>query len=1361
MGTFDSQSRSLDDALRDLNNTLNKDEGIVNTSSAHRFRDQPADIDDEYQEYARTHLVQPDIDRFINELIDSLSDPDMEKSVPGYIVGPYGFGKTSTAGKVWYVLEDEYNYISTPPIYFDELQSIVDAVYGWMSYRLQDRPDYLGELDRVYEAKATNNIEDVVDQTDAEDKEEFRDDLQELVDSGKIDIDFSVTHVLEFLSECNQIAQEAGYAGLVVIADELQQFVSSHPSDKKAYSELRDLAKNIALGLNDGNGLGLLLTMDDGLHGDLDVNADDVLARLAEQNVKLNLSNVYARDFPTELWADLSRTFEFDERHHDIITEDALDAIGQICERGPPLSNGPRTVVDLFTIAIDHWLSEKNAFDALDLANAYYNGVVRFKGDHIKTAISEGTNADLINNPDRKDFIKLCGVFPRGISGDRLEQYGVHDAKEAVKSDLHGQIIITHEEGRTLKRLEREDEDRGIRDELFTQFYRDYDTTDVYNNNAASVFREHVLQEEIFPASRGKSLSSWVTEHEFEPETGGVYAAVFHGAFNGQQYPKRHIEIRVGSDADAVRTPAEGVNVDLSIGFVCDMEKDNDTTPHIEQVADDEALIYLDFTDAFGSLPNNIQMLDNYMSPEDVNPHLLLSLHNFMISWEEKRTINPNQSEQLDYIRNQLINKSIKKLFGPPLNTDKFISDGESSRRSVQATKVVEQAFTRMIAELYPDYTTLFISDNYVTFLEDYESLLIGNDPDIRISQKRGNTPIEGTKGDIADALGVSSNSTAKTRLEKQFETLIEKEMWSGSDARIRLKLHPLETILKDAIEDASDQTVRIEELATIAGKYGYREEEVNWALRLLAGREYIERDNDEGVVELSDIAIDYTEVEEKYESLQSRVADLNDIADSWNEYDEVVAQLDSISRDLDDASDEDIELLDKILADLQDIERTVDSQERATHATYLERCRGRRDNLKEFSSKTPPRDLNQSTDNVNIPFGMHLSDIKSELKVEFKDIQNRAEEAESMLQTQINSVESEASIDSIKALQRALTEAERTEGDINEDIANIESTAQDYADWCQLAVNMAGTRDEMVRYQNNHDDSTPVDPLVEELNQQLNEIQNAFQRDKDAILRNAGMHRSEFADIADLFQEITEGDEDDFRYRRFVLENTLEQATDSHPSIRQNPNPNNPQRARSNLRHEFSRQLRENDNGLEDLRDLIGSIRTGIQYAEMLNQVPEDVELRPEEIREQLVTVEDHLEAIDQAVQAMDIKDNIQLPEQDERSETFPETEKALILEIEDEPVGIGERVNTQREHLNELQEMVTQWRQTTITPPDELQHIMEKLDYRQPKDLESVLIALADQAGSDPDLGEFFDQLQELFEGNHIEISVKSEHR
>ena len=1354
-----ANSQNINDDLISLNNTLNKDEGIVNTSSAHRFLNQPEDIEAEYEEYARTHALQSDIESFISALTDSLADPEMEKSVPGYIVGPYGFGKTSTAGKVWYILEKENNYIATPPIYFDELQSIVDGVYGWMRYRLRDRPEFLEELERVYEAKASNNIEEILDQTDIDNKDSFKDEFEGLIESGSIDIEFSVTHVLDFLSECNQIAKEAGYDGLVVIADELQQFVSNHSSNEKAYSDLRDLAKSIALGLNEGDGLGLLFTMDDGQHSDLDVNADDVLARLRAQNVKLNLSNVYGRSFPDDLWEDLGETFGFKDDRYDIISKDALDAIGQICERGPPLSNGPRTVVDLFTIAIEHYLSEGDTFDALDLADAYYTGQVRFKGDHIKKAITEGINSEIINSPDRENFIKLCGVFPRGISEDQLKQYEVFSAKEDVKSELHGQIIITHEEGRTLKRLERDSEDRGLKDELFTQFYRDYDTTDTYHSNAAKVFRERLLTEEIFPAKRGKSMSSWVTKHEFEPETGNAHTAIFRGSFDGQSYPERIIEIRTGTTKEVVKSSKDSYDVDMVFGFVYNVEKEKEVTPYIERPEENEAILHLDFTDEFDSLPSNLALLEDYMSPEDVNPHLLMSLYDYMISWEENNTINPNQEDQLEYIRDQLINRSVQKLFGPPINNDSLISEGESSRRSTQPEKVVPEIFNKVIQEIYPDYTTLYISDNYVTFLEDYESLLIGNDPNLRISQKRGNTPIEGTKQEISSALGVSSNATAESRLDKQFKTLIEKEVWSGQDARIRLKTHPLEDLLKEALEERESDALSYDEAYDIASRSGYRPEEVDWALRLLEGRDYIERNQEDESVELSDIAIDYGEVQERYEALSGRADEINSLAADWERYDEVKNELTQINEELESASNEDIEILDGILARLREIDSKCNTKEKSIHAKYLERARNKKEDLQEFKAASQPRDLNKTAEGSNVPFAMHLNDIQTGLESRFQKLELRAEEAEEKLRTEIKKCQT-PSVESIETLIEAIEVAESEESDIEQDIEDIEKESSDYANWCSLASTMGETRSEMIKYRDSHEDTERVEGIISELDQHLQDIQTEFQQDGDSILRDAGIYREEFEDIQEEFEDITAADEKDFLYRKNVLENTLREGTNGHPTIRQNLNPNNAQRSRNDLEHEFERQIKENEGGIDDIQEDIESLRNSLRYAELLNQIPSDPDQPPEKMREEMDEIEQDIESILQAISQLDVKEDIQLPDRGEQEESFPNTDQSLRLPIDGEEQNIGESLEQVRTQIAEISEAVKEWRQTRDSPPEGLQDLMDELDYRERKDLEDVITTLAEKQGH-VELGEFFDDLQELFEDNHVSIRLKSEHR
>lgn len=138
-------------------------------------------IDQQYQEYVSTYLIQEDISRFIDDLVEGLNDPDEDRSIPGYIVGSFGYGKTSTAGKVWHELEQKENYVATPPIYFDELQSLVDAVYGWLRYRL-DSEDILEELSTIYDRHRETNIGDIVEDTDISsgDQESIHDQLQKL-----------------------------------------------------------------------------------------------------------------------------------------------------------------------------------------------------------------------------------------------------------------------------------------------------------------------------------------------------------------------------------------------------------------------------------------------------------------------------------------------------------------------------------------------------------------------------------------------------------------------------------------------------------------------------------------------------------------------------------------------------------------------------------------------------------------------------------------------------------------------------------------------------------------------------------------------------------------------------------------------------------------------------------------------------------------------------------------------------------------------------------------------------------------------------------------------------------------------------
>jgi hypothetical protein len=1372
-----TESPSLEESLINLNSTLNKDQGIVNTSSAGRFLESPGSIDQQYQEYASTHLIQEDITRFIKDLVGGLNDPDEDRSIPGYIVGPFGYGKTSTAGKVWHELEQKENYITTPPIYFDELQSLVDAVYGWLRYRL-DSDDLLEQLDRIYDRHLETNIESIVEDTDINpgDQESIHDQLQQLAETGEIDVTFTVDNLLSFLSEANTLVKEAGYDGLVVIADELQQFISNAPSDKKAYSQLRDIAKSIALGLREGDGLGLLFTMDDGLEGDLNVNADDVLARLSEQNVKIDLRNVYDRGFPKRLWDSLSEKYRFEEEQYDVISEDALNAIGQICERGKPLSNGPRTVVDIFTLAIDHYLNNTDTFDALALANAYYKGTVRYKGDHIKQAMTSAINADIINNQAREDFIKICGVFPRGVPDEVLDKYGLRESRDEVKNDLHGQHIITHEEGYTLKRLEREDEDRGIKDEIFTQFYQKYDTTAIHNDSARNIFQSQVLEEELFEGTRGRGLNSWVTKDEFSIHTGGVHKAIFEGSFDGDNYPKRLLAIVVGETQEAVLNLAEDVDgADLTFAFVTDMS--DGVEPHIERPENDLAVLYLDFMSKLGDLPGGLQLLEDYMSPEDVNAHLLLSLYHFIQEWQETNSVNPNQASQLEYVQGNLLEQSVSELFGPPLNQEPELGVDSDTRRVIQAQQVLKTLFNRIIQDVYPEYETLFVSGNYNTFLDDYEGLLIGRDLDLQISQKRGNREITASAQRLAEGIGVSSIATAETRYKNVLDPLVDVVNWEGKERTIQVRLHPLENELKTAIEEQNDERLRYEEAYDVGAAGGYRPEEVDWALRFLEARQYINRypDSSPPYVELDEVAIDYAEVSERLETVTDRFETAKTLSEgeslnrNWSEAEEIQAKLSSLDEKLSAATENDIELLDQVLTEISDLEEKIERELEQIETVYRERCRSKEKELDRLSTASKPRGLQKSIDGAQVTYHIHLSDLQGRLTGKFETAQDQVSEAAANLQDTVDGNEARKTgpIESIRAYKETLEGARDSETAFEEVQEEVGNKAEDYQSWINLAQEMGDLRKKMQAYIKSHDDASEVDRLKSELDDLMSNIMSEFansSENKVDVLTNAGVYRSQFEkDIADRYEAITEADQKDFEYRKQILENTLGTGTDGRGRLRQTLSAQNPSESRRNLSAQFAKQFHQNRGGIEEVSEEIEQVKNKIQYTQMLNQVPDNTESKPVTIIRELENFEEIIDEISQSIDNLNIRDDIPLPGDSDKSEEFPKTDEELTLPIQNSTIGIGSELSKICEKVEDRLSEVKRWRSISDVPPD-LQYIHDELSARQSRDIEDILTTVGEhqtEGKRDIDIDEFFDDLQRLFEDSHITIEITTEHR
>lgn len=83
-----------------------------------------------------------------------------------------------------------------------------------------------------------------------------------------------------------------------------------------------------------------------------------MVQRVQDYGAFLNLQTAYTREFPKRLWEHLCRTYAPEAKN--IVDEAALEALGQICERGD-LSNGPRTVIAAFRCVASRWRIGNNA----------------------------------------------------------------------------------------------------------------------------------------------------------------------------------------------------------------------------------------------------------------------------------------------------------------------------------------------------------------------------------------------------------------------------------------------------------------------------------------------------------------------------------------------------------------------------------------------------------------------------------------------------------------------------------------------------------------------------------------------------------------------------------------------------------------------------------------------------------------------------------------------------------------------------------------------------------------------------------------------------------------------------------------
>src|SRR6266566_1212260 len=200
---------------------------IIATWTAQDILERPETVRENYLQHVRSFVIIGKIKSSTDE--EQFTITDYEKrllklvkakgAAKGYITADYGYGKTSTAAFIWQRCE-QAEIVTVPPFQIQKLDQLITATYGWVRFKLKrSYPHLVSEAQQIYDGYINRDI-DMRGRNEGE-----RDLLRQMYREGRYSLDLLGIDYVRFFEEMTELVLKAGYSGLVVIADELQQYI--------------------------------------------------------------------------------------------------------------------------------------------------------------------------------------------------------------------------------------------------------------------------------------------------------------------------------------------------------------------------------------------------------------------------------------------------------------------------------------------------------------------------------------------------------------------------------------------------------------------------------------------------------------------------------------------------------------------------------------------------------------------------------------------------------------------------------------------------------------------------------------------------------------------------------------------------------------------------------------------------------------------------------------------------------------------------------------------------------------------------------------------------------------------------------
>lgn len=883
-------------------------EAIVDTVNPKQIEENPHGVASRYEVYANSYDPLDKVKKLRDALIDTLLKGD---SVNGYLSADYGYGKTATLVYLWHECQQQ-QIVAVPPFKLKELENLIVATSAWIKANLES--SLHSEFEEIYNRYHLKSQAEQAAEIAKKFKISEKKALQ-IVQEYKTN-DINTDTVLGFWQETTSLLQKAGKKGLVIFADESQEFLRTEEGSNIRIQILSDLVKGMrALG---NIPIAFMLGMPTNpTESAIEEQAGDIIHRMQEQKMSLQLADAYGSEFPKRLWAHLCDQFLDRELKPDQVAHPAtIESLAQLCDR-KDLTNGPRTIIEVLK-RIVHFVRDNNRpYTPVELIEDYLEGRVQFYGvgqhriNHIINTLQQEPSVN--KHSKGMDVIKLMATFPAGVSEKVAQEMGLLESLREVADDdhLYGIHItqLTHDRYALIELSQ--SNPITVVDKILNRFrqswFREWKDTQK-QENAATIFRSEIMRV-LFPQSSGSQKANWTWRYlgKWSEDRFGFYNFLTGAPErHNLRFPQRSLVVSIGTNVSTLMsfTPPEETHLDWRFYLNYDATQDNETQQITAIAGTGQIDFNLQLSRSFTKeYPRAFGLLKQIIPPEECSACTLLNLSQYIQEWLLIHSdVSQADRERLEQHRRECHQYAINLLF-PPIAENSWRVEGINKLEG-GGRRLFESVFAEKCKSLFPNYQSFY---NYLgKTLNQYQAVL----KQIPLNIRRGNELYVLSKSELERLFETTGSGLPSILGILQSINLVDDYKIAGKqeeNSQLRFTQHPLENYIIEQLEnkgqlqfeerprggffrkgtrdDAETERNRNEikllyreTLWQEIKDIGYLKEEFDQALQWLELRRYIEWNRSLDTVYQVASELDLSELTNDFQELKSKVSELLEV---------------------------------------------------------------------------------------------------------------------------------------------------------------------------------------------------------------------------------------------------------------------------------------------------------------------------------------------------------------------------------------------------------------------------------------------------------------------------------------------------